>query len=126
MPERAGPQDISDTRPGTPAARVKEPGMNAPHPEVGDWYRHTGGEMFEVVAIDEDDETIEVQHFDGTIEEIDFDSWEAQWQEKLFEAAEAPEDWSGSVDMEPENFDDEDENKPDRQWAGPFGFLDRG
>ena len=72
-----------------------------------------------------DDETIEVQHFDGTIEEIEFDSWESQWQDRAFEAAEAPEDWSGSVDMEPENNGEEDEGAPDRQSAGPLGFFER-
>jgi hypothetical protein len=99
--------------------------MSQPYPEVGDWYRYTGGDLFEVVAVDEDDETIEVQHFDGTIEEIDFDSWESQWQDREFEAAEAPEDWSGSVDMEPENNGEEDEGAPDRQSAGPLGFFER-
>ena len=74
--------------------------MPAPRAEVGDWYRYTTGDLFEVVAVDDDDETIEVQHFDGTIEEIDFESWESQWADKTFEAAEAPEDWSGSVDVE--------------------------
>ena len=28
-----------------------------------------------VVAIDRDDSTIELQYFDGTIEELDFDEW---------------------------------------------------
>jgi hypothetical protein len=101
--------------------------MPAPHPEVGDWYRYTGGELFEVVAIDNDDETIEVQHFDGTIEEMEFEAWESQWQDRLFESAEAPDDWSGSVDMEPEEDDEhKDESNPDRQWAGPLGFFERG
>ena len=27
--------------------------MSAPYPEVGDWYRYTGGELFEVVAVDD-------------------------------------------------------------------------
>jgi len=100
--------------------------MAAPQPEVGDWYRYRGGDLFEVVAVDDDDETIEVQHFDGTIEEIDFDSWESQWQDRLFEAAEAPEDWSGSVDMEPENNGEEDDSNSDRQGVGPLGFFERG
>jgi hypothetical protein len=100
--------------------------MAAPHAEVGDWYRYSGADLFEVVAVDEDDETIEVQHFDGTIEEIEFDSWESQWQDRVFEAAEAPEDWSGSVDMEPENNGEEDDSNPERQWAGPLGFFERG
>ena len=44
--------------------------MNTPTATVGDWYRSDSGVLFEVVAIDKDDATIEVQHFDGTVEEI--------------------------------------------------------
>ena len=40
--------------------------MTAPLPSIGAWYRHTGGDSFEVVAFDEDDGTIEIQYFDGT------------------------------------------------------------
>jgi len=75
--------------------------MAAPQPGIGDWYRLHGGELFEVVAVDDDDGTIEIQYFDGTVEEMDVDDWNAQWDEGVLEAAEAPEDWSGSVDIEP-------------------------
>jgi hypothetical protein len=74
--------------------------MTAPHPGIGDWYRLNGGQSFEVVAVDDDDGTIEIQYFDGTVEEMDFEDWEAQWDDGGLEAAEAPEDWSGSVDVE--------------------------
>ena len=75
--------------------------MVGPQPGIGDWYRLTGGELFEVVALDEDDGTIEIQYFDGTIEEMDVEDWNDQWDEGALESAEAPEDWSGSVDVEP-------------------------
>jgi hypothetical protein len=74
--------------------------MTAPFPSIGEWYRRTGGESFEVVAFDEDDGTIEIQYFDGTVEEMDTDDWESQWADRAIEAAEPPEDWSGSVDVE--------------------------
>ena len=74
--------------------------MVGPQPGIGDWYRLTGGELFEVVALDEDDGTIEIQYFDGTIEEMDVEDWNDQWDEGALESAEAPEDWSGSVDVE--------------------------
>ena len=51
--------------------------MNA-QPEIGAWYRVRGGDSFEVVAIDEDDGTIEVQYFDGTVEEMEREDWDAQ------------------------------------------------
>jgi hypothetical protein len=74
--------------------------MVSPQPGIGDWYRLTGGELFEVVALDEDDGTIEIQYFDGTIEEMDVEDWNEQWDEGALESAQAPEDWSGSVDVE--------------------------
>ena len=74
--------------------------MAAPQPGIGDWYRLHGGALFEVVAHDDDDGTIEIQYFDGTVEEMDIEDWEAQWDEGALESAEAPEDWSGSVDVE--------------------------
>ena len=74
--------------------------MATPQPGIGDWYRLKGGSLFEVVAFDGDDGTIELQYFDGTVEEMDLEDWEAQWNEGALESAEAPEDFSGSVDVQ--------------------------
>ncbi len=74
--------------------------MAAPQPGIGDWYRSSGGELFEVVATDDQEGTIDIQYFDGTVEEMDREDWETQWEDGALEAAEAPEDWSGSVDAE--------------------------
>ena len=62
--------------------------MANPAAVIGEWYRRPAGESFEVVAIDPDDRTIEIQYFDGTVEEIDLDDW----FEEPIEATEAPED----------------------------------
>ncbi|HKZ72821.1 MAG TPA: DUF6763 family protein [Steroidobacteraceae bacterium] len=100
--------------------------MVAPHPNIGAWYRQTGSATFEVVAIDDDDGTIEIQYFDGTVEEMDFEDWESQWDDGGIEAAEAPEDWSGSVDVEPDdnarNSDDYDSDR--RLGASSLDGLD--
>src|SRR5665213_859362 len=76
--------------------------MSAP-PEIGAWYRMRGGESFEVVAIDEADRTIEMQSFDGTVSEMDLEDWSSQRASGAIEDAEAPEDWSGSVDVDGED-----------------------
>jgi len=76
--------------------------MTAPHPNIGEWYRHAGGDSFEVVAFDEDDGTIEIQYFDGTVQEMEIEDWDAYCEERALEAAEPPEDWSGSVDVDPD------------------------
>lgn len=77
--------------------------MNAQRPGIGDWYRLRGGELFEVVAFDETDGTIEVQYFDGTVEEFELEDWRTQRATGAIGEAEAPEDWTGSVDVEPED-----------------------
>ena len=74
--------------------------MTTPQPVIGDWYRLNGGALFEVVAVDDDDGTIEIQYFDGTVEEMDVEDWETQWEDGALESAEPPEDWTGSVDIE--------------------------
>jgi hypothetical protein len=109
----------------TSAARAKRMATMAnPAPVIGNWYRRTGGESFEVVAIDRDDRTIEIQYFDGTIEEMEIDDW----LEEQIEATEPPEDWTGSVDVEPEDTENEYEAEPAgrEQWGDPLQSLDRG
>ena len=89
-------------------------------PVIGNWYRHENGEIFEVVALDADDASIEIQYFDGTIEEIEFDAWE---QMEIL-AAEPPEDWSGSVDVDDEELE-ELGDKPEEEFDDPLEYLDR-
>jgi hypothetical protein len=92
--------------------------MNMQRPSVGEWYRLNSGELLEVVAFDAGDGTIEVQYFDGTVEEFDFDDWRSQRASGAIEEAEAPEDWSGSVDVDPEvdnSVDADPFDKEDRQ-----------
>lgn len=69
--------------------------MSRPHPAVGSWYQTVEGEILEVVAMDQEEQSIEVQFYDGTVEEYDTDTWE----ELVHRTAEAPEDWSGSLDI---------------------------
>jgi hypothetical protein len=77
--------------------------MSVPKPGIGEWYRFNGTDLFEVVAMDDEDGTIDIQYFDGTVEELDIEDWQAQWEDGSLETAEPPEDWSGSVDVEPED-----------------------
>ena len=69
---------------------------NQRQPNIGQWYRYLGkGQQFYVTAIDEKDETIEVQHFDGDLEEFSFE----QWPELDIDECPEPESWSGAVDI---------------------------
>lgn len=91
------------------------------YPVIGHWYRRPNGNLLKIVAVDEEDATIEVQYFDGTIDEVDFDTWNSM----LLERVGAPEDWSGSVDMDPEDFLGEDSGEIPLGYHDPLGFLDR-
>ena len=95
--------------------------MPVPKPAIGQWYRRTSGQIFEVVALDEDDATIELQFFDGTIDEVDLDTW----SKLLIEKVAAPEDWSGSVDMDPEDFVGDKEGEIPSGYHDPLAFLDK-
>lgn len=69
-------------------------------PTVGDWYKTLAGDSFEIVAFDEDDQTVEIQYEDGSIEELDLDTW----YDLEIEPIDSPADWSGSLDMDREDF----------------------
>ncbi len=74
--------------------------MSKPNPAVGSWYQTFEGEVLEVVALDLEEQSIEVQFYDGTVEEYDTDTW----KELVKRSAEAPEDWSGSLDISSDDY----------------------
>lgn len=93
------------------------PANPAELPEVGSWFRGNG-KVFEVVAVDEKDRTVEIQHFDGTVEEMDVDAW----RDMIAQPIDAPEDWSGSMDVGSEDLPGSDELHQDH--GDPLDFVD--
>jgi hypothetical protein len=75
--------------------------------------------LFEVVAVDERDGTVEMQHFDGTLEESEPEGWVAMRPE----VSAAPEDWSGSVDVTEEDLPDSTP-PPFLDWQSHLDLLD--
>lgn len=60
------------------------------------WYAHLDkGQRFYVTAIDEDNDTVEIQHFDGDIEEYSLE----EWRDLDIELSEEPENWAGALDI---------------------------
>ena len=60
------------------------------------WYAYLDkGQRFYIVAIDEDSSTVEVQHFDGDLEELTLD----EWRELNIQLSEQPENWDGALDV---------------------------
>ena len=65
-------------------------------PIVNNWYAHLDkGQRFCVVALDDDTGLVEIQYYDGTVEEIERDAWYGL----AIEPAEAPENWTGAEDV---------------------------
>jgi hypothetical protein len=90
------------------------------YPVIGQWFRRPNGVLFEVVAIDEAEGTVEIQLFDGTIDEVDLENW----PELLLTEVSAPEDWTGSVDMDPDEPRDRTEADIPNGYHDPWQFLD--
>jgi hypothetical protein len=64
-------------------------------PITGQWYRHLDkGQPFRVISVEKDEDLIEIQHFDGDIEELEL----AAWYDMDLESAAEPEDWTGPMD----------------------------
>ena len=96
--------------------------MNKVNVQVGNWYQDHLNQTFEVVAIDEDEETIEVQYFDGGVEELEFETWVMTAPQEV----DAPEDISGAYgDVASENlgYSEEDRLQPEN-WSGPVETIE--
>ena len=95
--------------------------MPLPIPAIGDWYQAPGGVRFEVIAVDDDEGTIDIQHFDGTVEEFDFDAWE----DSEYFPSHAPEDYSGSLDIDREDYGVDLDRAAMQGWSDPLDYLDQ-
>lgn len=59
-------------------------------PVVDQWYRHLDDDRrFQVTAIDDEEDIVEIQYFDGGAEELELDSW----YELDIEPIGPPENW---------------------------------
>ena len=91
-------------------------------PIIGNWYCHLDkGQRFRVVAIDEKTETVEIQNFDGNLDEYELENW---YQQEI-EPCEAPENWSGPLDVG--NVDDLGTNITDTSssdWDEPLDVFE--
>ena len=95
--------------------------MAIQYPVIGQWFRRPNGTLFEVVAIDEEAMTVEIQQFDGTVDEFDIE----RWPDLLLTEVSAPQDWSGSVDMDPEDYLGKTDSEMPSGYHDPLAFLDK-
>ncbi|HIJ78478.1 MAG: hypothetical protein OEY01_04730 [Desulfobulbaceae bacterium] len=91
-------------------------------PVEGNWYKSLDtGETLSVVTFDEDEGIVEVQYYDGDLDEIDIE----QWEELSLKQIDQPEDFLGDDD----DLDDDDahydmDDMDSDQWGDPLLDLD--
>ena len=81
---------------------------------VDNWYFHLDkGQRFYVVAVDAENELIELQHFDGDLEEISLN----EWRRMDIALAEEPASWYGATDIsEADDFGTEVTDTSNSDW----------
>lgn len=72
--------------------------------------------MFVVTGIDDRSGAIEIQNFDGDLDEIEANVWNAL----PLQLAEAPEDETGPLDMDPNDLGYSDTEMSTRDWNEPL------
>ncbi|MES2682296.1 MAG: DUF6763 family protein [Pseudomonadota bacterium] len=86
---------------------------------IGDWYV-IEDQSFEIVGIDVKAEIVLVQYYDGALDEIDFESW----GELNAQPTAPPENLSGALDADSEDFGLIDDHSGPRQDANPSQWLE--
>jgi len=87
-------------------------------PEIGQWYaRGEKGQEFRVVGRDAESRTIEIQTFDGELDEIDAETWGTLALERV----EAPEDATAPLDdVETDDLGYSETGMTTGDWAQPL------
>jgi hypothetical protein len=93
-------------------------------PIIDSWYKDVENKLkFKVVAIDENDDSIEVQYLNGDIGEYDNDSW----YNSTFDYIEDPEDWSApfdDIETDDLGYSDTDSHKPNDEDMDIDNYLE--
>lgn len=87
-------------------------------PQIGEWYTHRDkGEMFQVTGIDDSSKSVEIQYFDGDVDEIEEPTWFAM----PLERAAPPEDCTGALDdVEADDLGYSETAMSEREWQEPL------
>lgn len=95
--------------------------MGVQYPTIGAWYTdRESHDVFEVVALDEEQGTVEVQYLDGAIGEFDLEVWP---QLALSPAAE-PEDSDAAYELSQEDRWRDDQGVSPESWSNPLNHIE--
>lgn len=98
-------------------------------PVVGAWYWDIEHSIqFEIVAIESNRDgkssvSIEIQYFDGELEELDLDTWYGMHVVSIS----APKDWTGPYEVEKDEYSDLTDGEvqhPKEDWNNPLDNID--
>jgi hypothetical protein len=86
-------------------------------PVIDQWYAHLDkGQRFYVVAVNDDENTVDIQHFDGDLEELSLE----EWHDLDIELSEEPENWTGALDIaEKDDLGTEITDTNEEDWSEP-------
>ncbi len=87
-------------------------------PIIAQWYHYPQkSEKFQVTAIDEQSDSVEIQYFDGNIDEFEL----ATWYTLEIEPIETPEDWTGPLNnIEKDDLTPIGTEMQDEDWDAPY------
>ena len=93
----------------------------AVQPIIGQWYHYPEkSQKFKVVALDLSDDTVEIQYFDGAIDEIEMPTWYGLHMEVI----EEPEDWTGAMgDLEMDDRSSTGTEMSRQDWEDPYNEV---
>ena len=90
-------------------------------PTVGAWFQDlVEDQMFEIVAVDEQGGTIEVQYLGGEVSEFDLEGWE----QVVLAPAEAPEDAGAGYELSREDEWNNDQAIVPESWSNPLSSIE--
>ncbi|MEX1666063.1 DUF6763 family protein [Zhongshania arctica] len=82
-------------------------------PQVGCWYKEIEtGQLFEVVAVDDDSDSVEAQLIDGELSQYDMDSWDLL----NLDMVEEPEDWRNAFELSDDDYRFLDDTMVPERW----------
>ncbi|WP_373079423.1 DUF6763 family protein [Zhongshania sp.] len=90
-------------------------------PLVGKWYKDMETEqLFEVVAVDDDSDSVEAQLIDGELCQYDMESW----RQLSLEQVEEPEDWRNAFELSDDDYRFLDDTMVPENWNNPLSEIE--
>ncbi|MCU7915785.1 MAG: hypothetical protein KZQ65_07755 [Candidatus Thiodiazotropha sp. (ex Gloverina cf. vestifex)] len=94
--------------------------MSSARIRIGEWFKTIDGNNLEIVAHDPEEGVVEVQFYDGTVEEYDLEDWAALQVKPIA----PPEDWSGSYDLTRDDYGVDLDRPAGDNHINPLDHLD--